>query len=149
MIFSAECNRTDCPFNWVGVEVDAAIVQEARQTVPARERVADCFGDRAAAWYKRKLLFEPDPHCLDDGLGAIAASCEPVRRRLTANVGFNSIKFGDLVQRLRRDRRIGCLRDLVARRTCAVYGSNMPQEQRLLSRRVARSRHIRRHAGRL
>ena len=35
MIFSAECNRPDCAFNRVGVEFDAAIMQEARQGIPA------------------------------------------------------------------------------------------------------------------
>ena len=41
-----------------------------------------------------------------------------MRRRLAANVGFNSIEFGDLAQRFRRDRRIGCLRDLVELAPC-------------------------------
>ena len=68
MILATECNRPDRPFNRVGIEFDAAIMQEARQSVPARECVADRFGNRAAAWYKRKLLFEPEPHRLDDAL---------------------------------------------------------------------------------
>ena len=60
MILATERNWPDCAFNRIGIEFDAAIMQEARQSVPARERVADRFGNRAAAWYKRKLLFEPE-----------------------------------------------------------------------------------------
>jgi len=43
----------------------SAIMQESGQTLPARERVADCFGQRAAAGYKGKLRFEPEPHGID------------------------------------------------------------------------------------
>ena len=103
---------------FTSMAIDTAIMQEARQSVPARERVADRFSNRAAAWYKRNLLFEPEPHRLDDGLGAIAASREPVARRLTAYVGFYGIEFGDLAQRLGRDRRVCCLRDLVELAPC-------------------------------
>jgi hypothetical protein len=47
---------------------------------PARECVADRFGNRAAACYERRLLFEHDPRRLHEGLGAIEASCEPTVR---------------------------------------------------------------------
>jgi hypothetical protein len=100
MILATEGNRPDRPFNRVGIEFDAAIMQEACQTVPARERVADRFGKRAAAWYRRKLRFKPDAQSVDDWLRAAAASREPVCRRLTANVGVDGIEFADLAQRL-------------------------------------------------
>src|SRR6516165_11762369 len=41
MILSSKSNRPDCPFNRVGVELDATIIQEARQILPARKRVAN------------------------------------------------------------------------------------------------------------
>ena len=62
---------------------------------PARECVADRFGNRAAACYKRRLLFEHEPHRLHDGLERLRR----VANRLSANVGFNGIEFGDLAQR--------------------------------------------------
>jgi hypothetical protein len=34
MILATECNRPNCAFNRVGIEFDAAIMQEARQSVP-------------------------------------------------------------------------------------------------------------------
>jgi hypothetical protein len=114
MILATECNTPDRAFNRVGVEFDTAIVQEARQTLPARERVADRFGQGAASRQQRELRFEPEPHRLGDGLRSIAESREPVRRRLTANLGFDGIEFGDPAQRLGRDRRVGRLRHLMA-----------------------------------
>ena len=105
MILSSKSNRPDCSFNWVRIKLDAAIVQEARQTIPARERVADRFGERAATGYKRKLRFEPEPHGIDNGLGPIAARREAVCWRLTANFGLDGTEFGDPAQGLSRNRR--------------------------------------------
>ena len=73
MIFAAERNRSDRAFDRVGVEFDAAVMQEARQTLPTRERVADRFGKRAASRYARKLRLEPSAQGLDDRLGARSA----------------------------------------------------------------------------
>src|SRR5260221_10843719 len=59
MILSSESHRTNRALDRVGVEFDAAIMQEARQTFPARERVTDCLGKRATTSYARELRFEP------------------------------------------------------------------------------------------
>jgi hypothetical protein len=110
MIFSSQSNRTDRALNRVRVQLDAAVVQEAGQTVPAR---SGSLGQGAASRQQREPRFEPDPHGLDDGLRAIAASREPMRKRLTANVGFDGIEFAAPAQRLCCDRRVGGLRHLV------------------------------------
>jgi hypothetical protein len=110
MIFSSQSNRTDRALDGVGVQFDAAIMQEARQTVPTRERVADRFGKRAVAWYKRKLRFKPDAQSIDDWLRTAVASRELVLRRLTANVDLDGIELANPAQRLYRDPRIGALR---------------------------------------
>ena len=59
MILATERHWPDCALNRIGVQLDPAIMQEARRSVPARERVADRFSNRAAAWYKRKLIGDP------------------------------------------------------------------------------------------
>jgi hypothetical protein len=79
-------------------------MQEAGQTAPPRERVADGFGKRATARYKGKLSFEPDPQGIDNRLGAIAARCEPVRRRVTADIRLYAIELCNPPQCLGRDR---------------------------------------------
>src|SRR5258708_17971522 len=48
MIFTTQCNGPDRALNRIGVELDATIVQESREAVPARQRIADRIGERAA-----------------------------------------------------------------------------------------------------
>ena len=67
MILASERHGRDSTLNWIGVELDAAIVEEAGQALPARERVTDCLGQRAAAGYARKLGFQPGVQSLHDG----------------------------------------------------------------------------------
>ena len=43
-IFPVQRDRADGPFDGVVVELDAAIVDEARQALPARQGVTDGFG---------------------------------------------------------------------------------------------------------
>jgi hypothetical protein len=44
-IFAIEGQRSDAALDGVGVEVDAAVVDKARQAVPAGERIADRFAE--------------------------------------------------------------------------------------------------------
>ena len=48
MILPSESNRPNRALDGVGVQIDAAVVQEAGQTMPARQRVPDRFGECAA-----------------------------------------------------------------------------------------------------
>ena len=43
-IFPIQRDRTDSAFDGIVVELDAAIIDEARQARPARERITDGFG---------------------------------------------------------------------------------------------------------
>src|SRR5690606_32671310 len=44
-ILPVECDRTDRALDGVGIDPDAAIVEEAGEPFPARERVADRLGE--------------------------------------------------------------------------------------------------------
>jgi hypothetical protein len=44
-VFPIERDRMDRAFDGIVVELDAAIVDEARQALPTRERIADRFGE--------------------------------------------------------------------------------------------------------
>ena len=44
-IFAIQRDRADGTLDGVVVEFDAAIVDEARQALPTRERIADRFGE--------------------------------------------------------------------------------------------------------
>ncbi len=59
MIFAPERDRPDCAFDDIGVDLDAAVVEEASKAVSARERVADCPGDGGFAGDGSKLGLEP------------------------------------------------------------------------------------------
>ena len=110
MILPSESNRSDRALDGVCVQFDAAIVQEADETLPARQRVPDRFGERASSRQQRKLRLEPFVQGLDDWLGARATNRKPLRRRLTVSVRFHSVEFADPAQRLDGNRRVRGLR---------------------------------------
>jgi len=60
MILSSERNRTDGALNRIGIELDPSVVQETRQAIPARQRIADRIAEPAAARHAAELLLEPD-----------------------------------------------------------------------------------------
>jgi hypothetical protein len=43
MIFSSKCNRTDRALNRIGIKLDAAVVHELSEGMPAGQRIADCI----------------------------------------------------------------------------------------------------------
>jgi hypothetical protein len=106
-------HRADRALDWIGVQFDATIMQEARQAFPARERIADRFGKRAAARYKRKLRLQPGMQTLNDGLGEGSALSKPMSRRLPAHTSFDGIELPDPAQSLSRHGRASRLSDLV------------------------------------
>ena len=60
MILPSESNRSNRALDGVRVQFGAAVVQEAGQTMPARQRVPDRFGECAASRQQRKLRLEPE-----------------------------------------------------------------------------------------
>jgi len=48
MILAPQCNGTDCALHRIGIELDATIVQELREAVPAPQCIADRVGKPAA-----------------------------------------------------------------------------------------------------
>jgi hypothetical protein len=106
MVLSSESDWSDRALDGVRVQLDAAVVQEADETLPARQRVSDRLGERAPSRQQRKLRLEPGAQGLDDRLGVRATNRKPLRRRLTVSVGFDDVEFADPAQRLDGDRRI-------------------------------------------
>src|SRR5436190_24328685 len=100
MIFAPERDRTDRALDYIGVDLDAAVVEEAGKTFPARECVADRPGDGRLAGDGGKLGFEPETQVVDERF------CAPLPRLAAfiggkaANVGFDGIERGDADQGL-------------------------------------------------
>jgi hypothetical protein len=113
MILAPERHGTDSTLNWIGVELDAAIVEEAGQALPARERVTDCLGQRAAAGYARKLGFQPGVERLHDGPREGAPFSKTMSGRLSTHAGFDDVESADTAQCFGRHRRAGGLGHLV------------------------------------
>src|SRR5208282_5109308 len=65
MILPSESDRSDRALDRVRVQLGAAVVQEAGQTMPARQRVTDRFGERASSRQQRKLRLEPSVQSVD------------------------------------------------------------------------------------
>ena len=98
MILAPECNRTNRALHGIGVELDAAIVQEPRKAMPTRQGISDRFGELAAARRVGELLFQPELQIVDEWLGERAPFGHSMRRRLTADALLNGIELANSPQ---------------------------------------------------
>jgi len=65
MVFSSQSHRPDGAFHRIGVEFDAAIIQEPAERRPARERIADGLGQPAARRNPVQLALQSGLHGVD------------------------------------------------------------------------------------
>ena len=66
-VFSIERNGADRALDDIGVDLDTSVVDEARQSVPARERVADRLGQLGLLADQRELFSQPGLERVEDG----------------------------------------------------------------------------------
>lgn len=78
--FSGQRDRADGAFDGVVVELDAAIIDEARQPLPARERITDGVCKLALLTDQTEFCTQPLCKCL----GKRPAFCWRVSRRSSA-----------------------------------------------------------------
>lgn len=105
MVLAAESHGTNGALDGVGVELYAAIVEEADQSLPARWRVADGLGERASAGEVRKLCLQPCAQIGDHWLRSSPPRRKPVGWRLSADFRLDGIQAANTAQRFFRDRR--------------------------------------------
>src|SRR5438309_11525005 len=89
----------------VGVDLDAAVIEEAHQPVPAVERIADRLGDGRAAGHLCQGLLEPGLQRFGERLGLLLSHRPALVGALAADLGFDLVEFGDPLQGLGGDRR--------------------------------------------
>lgn len=94
-ILAVERDRADRAFDGVAVDLDAAIVEEARQAIPARERVAYRLGKFCLLADQAKLLAQPCFEIGDDRAALFLARGAALLSRSSTDVVFNTIEFGD------------------------------------------------------
>jgi len=71
MVLAPKRYRPDGPLDRVRVELNAAVVQELGQPIPARECVPHRLGEFSAAGQMREVCFQPDLLSVDDGLASV------------------------------------------------------------------------------
>ena len=113
IILAPERHRPDCALDRIGVELDAAVVQESREALPPRERIAHGFGEFPAAGQLRKLRFQPRLQGLDDRPGERLSRRQAMCRRLSAYPRLDGIEAGDPTQGLMGQRRVLGLGDVI------------------------------------
>jgi DNA-binding winged helix-turn-helix (wHTH) protein len=68
-VFAVESNRTHAAFNGVGVDLDAAVIEKARQPLPAAEAIADGLSQRGSAGELVESFLKPGLQRFDKWLG--------------------------------------------------------------------------------
>jgi len=113
MVLAPEGDGTDRALDRIGVEFDAAVVQEPGQGLPTGERITDRLGERAASGDLRELGFQPGAQLSDERAGVLPTRGKPMGRRLPAELRLDGIEFADPAQRLGGYRRSGGLSNII------------------------------------
>jgi hypothetical protein len=72
-IFPVQCNRPDAALDDIGIDLDAAVVEEAGETVPARERITDCLSELGLLADQGELGAQPGFQVINDRPAAVLA----------------------------------------------------------------------------
>ena len=99
--FAPERDGPDGALDRVVVEFDTAVIEEAREGWPARERVADGLGEGTGRWKAAaKLPLEPRLHHFDERPGAGVAGIPTCVCGAALDRSFDRIELGDPTQGL-------------------------------------------------
>ena len=112
-IIAPKGHGTDCAFNRIGIKLDATIAQESRESVPARQRIADRIGEPATGSRAGELLLEPNLQLFDQRLRERPPLGHPQRRGLAADAFLDRIEFTNPPQRFGRNGRVRRFEELI------------------------------------
>ena len=104
-VLAIEGDRADRPLDGIGIDLDPAVVEEAVETLPVREPVADRLGELALPAQERELFAEPRLELGDEWARAFLSDGAARVRLAAEDVGLDPIERGDALQRLGCDRR--------------------------------------------
>ena len=144
-VLAVERDRADGAFDHVAVDLDAAVVEEAGQAFPARERVADRLGELGLLADQSELLAQPGFEAGDDRAAPFLAHGAAFVGRSAADVVLDPVELGDpfAASRWRSARD----RPRPVRRRAGERAPSRRRASRRASRRARDSRHNRRPAG--
>lgn len=93
-VLAIECNWPDRAFDHVGVDLDPAVIEEACQACPARERAADRFGELALLADQGKFLAQSRLEGIDDRPGLLLAGGAALLRRAPPDIALDLVSNG-------------------------------------------------------
>jgi hypothetical protein len=111
-ILAPQGDWPDRPLDDVGVELDPALLQEQRQSLPVAQGVADRLGQAGAPRDPRQLGSEPRVQGFHQRPATLLPDRTPLLGRAAADLRLDGIELADPAQRLFRQRRAGRLVDL-------------------------------------
>lgn len=103
-VLAVQRKGSDRELDGVAVEVDAAIGEESRETIPAGQRVADRFAKLAFSAYLAVVGFEILAKVIDYGVAALSANLSSLLHECATYLVLDGVKLGDTVQHLGSDR---------------------------------------------
>src|ERR1700680_2439908 len=104
-VFSVQSDRPDCAFDDVGVDLDTAVVEEAGQTLPTRERIADRFSEFCLLTDQSELGAQPGFKFIDNRPAPPQPGVAPFLGAAATERALEGIELGDAFERLAGDRR--------------------------------------------
>lgn len=112
-VLAIEGNGADRTFDNVGVDLDAAIVDESGQPLPAGEGIADRFGKLCFLADERELVREPGLELVCDGAALILADGTAFIGGQAADVRLDPVECCDALEGFAGDGRWTCGGQLV------------------------------------
>jgi hypothetical protein len=111
-VFSIENNRAHASFDDIGVELDAAVVEETGEPVPVVQGIADVFGDRRLGGDARELPLEPGFERQHQRLALFLPHRPALAGALAADRLLDRIEDGNALKSFAGDRRRAALGDV-------------------------------------
>lgn len=113
VVLPSQGDRRHGRLDGVGVDLDAAVVEEPAQTVPAGQSIADRLAQLAFGGDLGGLGLEPGLEGLEDGPAPLPPQRLPPIGVLPADLCLDAIPFGNGPERLGGDRRLRGLMRIV------------------------------------
>src|SRR4051794_11258516 len=93
-IFAIQRDRADGTLDGIVVELDAAVVDEACQALPARQCVSDSLGELALLTDQGEFGAQPRFECIDQQPAFLVANIAPLVGAAAADVLLDRIEPG-------------------------------------------------------
>ena len=104
-ILPVQSNGADAALDDIGVDLDAAIVDEARQAFPAGQHVTDRFGELCFLADESELCAQPRLQRINERLAFMAANTAPLIGVEAPDGFLDLVEHADAFQRFAGDRR--------------------------------------------